>query len=105
MPSSTSWGRMTRVAGNVLAAVVLLAVPVGAIAALQPWQAQGGASAPALADDAVADGLKIVEPPLTTAAAPRTRAASRGESQLETVVRDWTFTGGTGGRPNPSPGH
>jgi hypothetical protein len=84
----------------VLAAVVLLAAPLGAVAALQPWQAQGGASAPALADDAVADGLKIVEPPLTTAEAPRTRAASSGESQLETVVRNWTYTG----RPGVSPG-
>jgi hypothetical protein len=98
MNSPKTPGRAARVVGNVLAALVLLGAPLGAIAALQPWQAPAGTSAPASGDDVVADGLKIVEPPLAAAGGPRTVA---DRPNLETVVRDWTYTH----RPNPSPGH
>ena len=96
-------GGLARSLGKVLAALVLLGAPLGAVAALQPWQSSGGAVSLAPGDDAVADGLMIVERPLATSVDSHRGAASDG-SELATVVNGWTYTGGRG-NPNPSPGH
>jgi hypothetical protein len=93
--------RFLKLLGGGLTAATLLSVPAFALSALAPW---GGAAAPAegrpaiaAADDAVADGFRIVEAPVVAAAA---QAAATGEAPAETVLRDWQFTG----RPVPSPG-
>jgi hypothetical protein len=92
--------RFLKLLGGALAAATLLSVPAFALSALTPW---GGAAAPegrpaiAASDDAVLNGLRIVEAPVVAAAA---QPAPAGEAPAETVLRDWQFTG----RPVPSPG-
>jgi hypothetical protein len=77
--------------GRGLAAAVLLSVPVLALISVVSW-GHGGRDRPviAAADDAVANGFRIVAPPAAQAA--KAAPAAAGATEAETLVRDWQFT-------------
>jgi hypothetical protein len=75
--------------GRALTAAALLSVPVFALGLVVAW-GHAGHDRPAIAasDDAVANGFRIVAPPV----AQPTKAAPAGATESETLLRDWQFT-------------
>jgi hypothetical protein len=101
--------RFSSVLGGVLTAALMLAIPALALSsAAASGQLAGMGSqeqtAIAPADDAIANGFKILEP--APAAEPAARAVRLSDEPVEKLLQEWAFTGGPGGgRGGPSPGH
>jgi hypothetical protein len=88
--------------GTILTALLALSVPAFALGAVTTGgQELFSGPAIAAADDQVANGLRIVEQPQTSAADANSQRTASGESADELALQDWRYTG----KPNPSPGH
>jgi hypothetical protein len=89
---------LVRRLGGVLAAALVLSVPVVAVSVL-PTNAGNPAVAIAAEDQASASGVEAVKAPV----AQNAPAVVRDQDDADAVVllRNWTYTG----KPKPSPGH
>jgi hypothetical protein len=85
--------RLPKLLGGTLTVVVMLSVPLFALGLIASWaygwSAEENRPVIAASDDAVANGLRIVTPP---EAGPRPTSAPAGNTEAETLLRDWQFT-------------
>src|SRR5262245_21891906 len=87
-------------AGAVLAAVITLSVPVFAFGALGTWGPPGLEDRATIdpGDDAVVNGMRIVDRENTPRAASTSTVTSR-DSASETALREWNYTRDKTGSP------